>query len=77
MDADLQNQKIKLIQWLSTLNDKSILEKIMKLREDEKSDWWDEISEAEKDSIEKGIIDAKEGKVKSHKEIRKSYEKWL
>ncbi len=77
MDADLQNKKIKLIQWLSTLNDQSIIEKIMRLREDEKSDWWDEISEAEKNSIEKGIKDANEGKVKSHTEIRKSYEKWL
>ncbi len=49
----------------------------MKLREREKTDWWNEISEAEKKSIEKGIVDVKSGKVKSHADIRKSYEKWL
>ena len=49
----------------------------MKLREREKSDWWNEISDAEKKSIEKGIEDAKSGKVKSHAVIKKSYEKWL
>lgn len=77
MDTDIQNKKIELIQWLSTLNDKSIIEKIMKLREREKIDWWNEISEEEKNSIEKGIEDVKSGKVTSHSEIKKSYEKWL
>lgn len=55
MDANIQNKKLELIQWLSTFNDISIIEKIMELREREKSDWWNEISEAEKKSIEKGI----------------------
>ena len=77
MDANTQNKKIELIQWLSTLNDISIIEKIMKLRESEKSDWWNEISDAEKRSIEKGIQDVKSGKVKTHTDIKKSYEKWL
>lgn len=34
-----QNKKIELIQWLSTLNDESMIEKIIKLRESEKSDY--------------------------------------
>lgn len=77
MSADIQNKKIELIQWLSTLDDPSIIEKIIKLRKSEKSDWWEEISEAEKKSIEEGIKDANSGKLKSHTEVRKSYEKWL
>lgn len=77
MDLKLQNKKIELIQWLSTLDDMSIIEKIMKLREREKSDWWNEISEEEKQSIEKGIEDANSGKVKSFSEVKKIYEKWL
>ncbi len=77
MDLDLQNKKIELIQWLSTLNDKSIVEKIMKLRESEKTDWWKEISKEEKKSIEQGIKDADSGKLESHSEARKLYEKWL
>ena len=77
MDMNLQNKKIELIQWLSTLNDQSIIEKIMKLRESERTDWWKEISKEEKKSIEQGIKDADSGKLKSHSEARKLYEKWL
>ena len=77
MDANIQNKKIELIQWLSTLNDISVIEKIMKLRERERSDWWNEISDAEKKSIEKGLEDVKSGNVESHAEVKKIYEKWL
>ncbi|CAM4319259.1 hypothetical protein [Gillisia limnaea] len=77
MDVNIQNKKIELIQWLSTLNDMSVIEKIMKLREREKSDWWNEISATEKKSLEKGIKDADAGKLNSHSDVKKIYEKWL
>lgn len=77
MDINIQNKKIELIQWLSTLNDEVIIEKIMKLREREKTDWWDGISKEEQQSIEKGIKDADSGQLKSHSEVKKLYEKWL
>jgi len=41
------------------------------------SDWWDEISEAEKASIDRGLDDIKHGRVSPHEEVRKKYEKWL
>ena len=77
MAIDLQNKKIELIQWLSTLDNEIIIDKLMKLRESEKADWWDEISEGEKESIEKGIEDADSGNLKPQSEVRKLYEKWL
>ena len=77
MDINIQNKKIELIQWLSTLNDESIIEKIMKLRENEKVDWWDEISKEEKKSIENGLKDAASGNMDSHSNVRKLYDKWL
>lgn len=77
MDLNLQNKKIELIQWLTTLDDESIIEKLMKLRESEKTDWWKEISKEEKKSIERGTKDADSGKLKPHSEARKMYEKWL
>lgn len=40
-------------------------------------DWWNEISEAEKASIERGLEDIKAGRVVSHEEVRKKYLKWL
>lgn len=77
MDIEIQNKKIELIQWLSTLNDESMIRKIMNLREEEKKDWWAEISTMERQSIEKGIDDADSGKLKPQSEAKKLYEKWL
>lgn len=77
MDTSIQNKKNELIQWLSTLDDEFVIEKIMKLRESEKIDWWKKISEEEKVSIDQGIKDADFGKLKTHSEARKLYEKWL
>ena len=77
MDLSFENKKIELIQWLSTLNDKSLIDKLMRLREKEKTDWWNEISLAEKESIEKGIQDAQDGKLTSHSNVKNIYEKWL
>lgn len=77
MDINLQNKKIELIQWLSTLDDQSLIDKLMKLRKKEKTDWWNEISTDEQKSIEKGIQDADNGKLTSHSNIKKIYEKWL
>lgn len=77
MDKDLQNKKIQLIQWLSTLEDESVIEKIIKLRETENAQWWKEISEKEKESIEQGVKDADSGNVKPHSAARRLYEKWL
>ncbi|OEY71688.1 hypothetical protein [Salegentibacter salarius] len=77
MAIDLQNKKIELIQWLSTLDNEIIIDKLMKLRESEKADWWNEITEEEKKSIEKGIEDADSGNLTPQSEVRKLYEKWL
>ena len=49
----------------------------MKLREKEKNDWWNEISENEKISIEKGVQDTDNGKLTSHSNVKEIYEKWL
>ena len=73
----IQDKKIELIQWLSTLEDQSVIDKIMELRESEKANWWDDLSQQEKDSIEKGISDADAGKLKPHAKARDLYEKWL
>jgi len=77
MDASIENKKIELIQWLSTLNDKSLIDKIMRLRKKEKTDWWNEISTDEKKSIEKGIQDADNGKLTSHSTVKNIYGKWI
>ena len=64
------------IQWLSTIEDLNFLDKISDMiSRERKKDWWDEISEAEKQSIEKGIAQADSGKLNPHSKARKIYGK--
>ena len=59
------------------MEDSSIIEKLLKFREEEVKDWWDSASEAEKNSIEKGVREADNKDLKKHSSARKIYEKWL
>lgn len=76
-NLDILNQKLELIQWISSIDDVSIIEKIEDIRKNETVDWWTTISENEKNSIMKGMKDANEGKLNPHVKARKFYEKWL
>jgi hypothetical protein len=76
IELNILNKKLELIQWLSTIEDSTIIEKIMDLRKKESKDWWNSISESEKESIEKGLLDADAGKLNPHSNARKLYEKW-
>jgi hypothetical protein len=77
MNAQILNEKLELIQWLSSLEDVSLIKKLVEFRKNETKDFWNSISEEEKRSIEKGISEADSGKLMSHTEARKLYEKWL
>ena len=75
-DLQIQNKKLELIQWLSTIEDLNFLDKISDMiSRERKKDWWDEISEAEKQSIEKGIAQADAGKLNPHSKARNIYGK--
>ena len=74
---NIQTKKIELIQWISSLNDVDIIDEIMKLRENGVRDWWFELSQEERTSLEKGISDADAGNLKSHSEARKLYERFI
>ncbi len=76
---NIQAEKLGLIEWIARLNDLSILKKLKKIHDEysKTSDWWDEISNHEKKSIEKGLKDLEEGKVHSHETAKKVYDKYL
>ena len=74
---EMLDEKLDLIQWISTVDDSAVIDRIRKIREEESGDWWNFISDEERESIEKGIADADNGDVVQHSEVRKLYEKWL
>ena len=74
----LEKEKLEIIKWVTTINDDTSIEKLKMLRDNPRNlDWWDEITNEEKNAIDKGLADIKAGRVKPHKEARKIYEKWL
>ena len=75
---NLDSEKLKIIDWIANTKDESIIARIKLLKDHSKeTDWWDEISDAEKASIERGLEDIKAGRVIDHSEVKKLYEKWL
>ena len=76
-EHNVNSQKLELIQWLSTTEDQSTIEKLIEFKNKENKDWWDSLSEKEEQSINKGILDAEKGNLKSHSIVKNRYEKWL
>ena len=75
-DVQIQNKKLELIQWLSTIEDLNFLEKISEfISRENKKDWADQISDAERQSIEKGIEQADAGRLNPHSKAREIYGK--
>jgi hypothetical protein len=77
MSSQLLDKKLELIQWLSTLEDQSLIEKLFELKKKETQDWWNNLANDEKISIMNGLDNAVKSNTKSHSEVRKTYEKWL
>lgn len=76
-ETQLLDKKIELIQWLSSLEDINVINKLFQLRNAETTDWWESATEAEKESISKGLADAENKKLIPHSAVKEQYEKWV
>jgi len=67
--------KLELIEWLTTLNDARTIEYLKTLKDSviSKNDWWDDLSDAEKQGIERGLKDIREGRTIPHEEVKAKY----
>ena len=72
---DIQAEKLNLIKWLTDVNEPSIISQFVALRKKQQADWWDNISEEEKDEIIEGLAQADNGDVLPHEEVMAKYEK--
>ena len=69
---NLQAKKLELVQLILNTEKPSVLAKVEAVFKKEKcADWWDEISEAKKVEIEKGIAEADSGKLIPRAEVMK------
>jgi predicted transcriptional regulator len=71
----IETRKLKVIHWLSELKDETILAKIEQLKPSKK-DWWEEITDQEKDEIQEGLSQADKDEVKTTEEVLAKYRKW-
>ena len=64
---------------LTIYEDEEVIETIKDFKESyfSKKDWWNEISEEEKNSIDRGLKDAEEGRLISYEQFKNKYKKWI
>ncbi len=75
---NISNTKQELIEWINGVKDAGILERIKFLKDQpEDQDWWNDLEDAEAQSIKSGLKDLDEGRTHSHEEAKKIYGKWL
>lgn len=73
-------EKLDIIQKICEIQDNDLIDlikKIIDIPSASKTDWWDQLSEQEQESVKRGLDDLQHGKVHTHDQIRKKYAKWL
>lgn len=73
----LQEEKLELAKMILNTDSEKLLLKVRAVFEKEESDFWDELSDYQKQSVEEAIKQADKGELVSHKEAMKKYRKWL
>lgn len=71
---NLSAEKLEIIQKIIDIQDNellSLVNSIISAPGKSKTDWWEEISEEERESINRGLEDHHQGRVHSHDQIRK------
>ncbi len=63
--------------YIDTADEKTVKMIHAMLEVEQESDWWDELSEEAKASIERGLKDVEAGRVTPHEVVMKKYRKWL
>jgi len=67
---NIQAKKLELVQRILNTNKPSLLEKISKIFEQEgETDWWDELSDEERESIQEGLNQLERGEGIPHEKI--------
>ncbi|MGN6800599.1 MAG: hypothetical protein ACTHJN_01765 [Ginsengibacter sp.] len=74
---DIKTLKNRAKKYLDNADEKTIRMVYAMLEIEAESDWWDELPQDAKASIERGLRDIENGDVSPHEEVMKKYKKWL
>jgi predicted transcriptional regulator len=73
----LQEQKLELAKMVLNTDSEALLKQVKAVFDKAESDFWDELSDYQKKTVEEAIKQADKGEMISHKEAMKKYRKWL
>ncbi|MCD0468183.1 hypothetical protein [Flavobacterium sp. JAS] len=62
---DIESEKLKIIKILEETNDLSIIKAVKKLLTEAKKDWWDDLTEEQKEELELSVKEFERGEVVS------------
>lgn len=72
---NIHAKKHQLIEWITNISDAYLIEKLIEIAE--KTDCLNEISNAEIESIQRGLKDIKENRILDRSDVREKYEKYI
>ena len=72
---DIQSVKIELLKMIINSDNPSVLDKIMRIFQNEKQDFWSTLSKEDQEEILAGIDDLDKGEKYSYDEIVKKHRK--
>ncbi len=68
---DIKTSKIELVKMILNIENDTFIKKVTEFINNEKADFWNELSADEQTEIKKGIEQLNQGKGKSYKEVLK------
>ncbi|MFP4018164.1 MAG: hypothetical protein ACLFUH_02855 [Bacteroidales bacterium] len=77
---DVTELRADLHNMIDKISDRNILKAVRTLLSEKvatKADWWDTISQEEREEIEQGLSESDRDEVTPHEEVMKKYKKWL
>jgi hypothetical protein len=70
---DIQLEKLELIKKLVETEDPTIINSIRKIFSKKKKDWWDELSDGQKEDVAKSELEFEKGEFTSYDDVMKKY----
>ena len=66
---NLEARKVNLINWISSIQESNLIEKLEALQK-EGVDWWNKVSKEDKQAIDEGLEQLDRGEFLTHSEVR-------
>ncbi|SHG06929.1 hypothetical protein [Flavobacterium johnsoniae] len=70
---DIQLEKREAMEMLKETNDPSIIMAVAKLLRKNKKDWWDDLTDQQKEDIAQSELEFEKGEFTSYDEVMKKY----